>query len=216
MYKLGTGAKDSDDLSIGFDSSRDRRKQDLTNNKNVKGKYHVKIMPKDIFGFAEQQEKATYGLGYILTLTRNKDDAVIDKAAAIADARIKIDHIHWYIPHFIPFIKQQGLLSKQILSKIPTGFRYVERSVFMKEVNNQNLWNFELNSQESMNVPIWNIVGFQQRDRQNLNNDTLCRLRVNAYTVIETEKNLDAGIIKNYDDDVYSQGNAQIIETFRA
>ena len=48
-------------------------------------------MLKEIFGFAEPQQKATYGLGYKLTLTRNKDDAVIDKTNTIADARIKID-----------------------------------------------------------------------------------------------------------------------------
>ena len=29
-------------------------------------------MLKDVFGFAEHQEKATYGLGYKLTLTRKK------------------------------------------------------------------------------------------------------------------------------------------------
>ena len=46
----------------------------------------------------------------------------------------------------------------------PTKLRYVERSVFMKEVNNQNSWNFELGSQENMSVPIWIIIGFQQRD----------------------------------------------------
>ena len=45
MYKLKSSAKDFDDLSIGFDSSRDRRKQELTNNKNIKGKDHVRIMP---------------------------------------------------------------------------------------------------------------------------------------------------------------------------
>ena len=33
LHKLITGAKDSDDLSIGFDRSRDRRRQELTNNK---------------------------------------------------------------------------------------------------------------------------------------------------------------------------------------
>ena len=55
-------------------------------------------MLKDVFGFAEHQEKATYALGYKLTMTRNKDEAVIDKVAGIAEARIKIDHIHWYVP----------------------------------------------------------------------------------------------------------------------
>ena len=99
MYKLITSSKDSNHLSIGSDHSRNRRRDELTLNKNVKGKYHVKIMLKDVFGFAEHQEKATFGLGYKLTLTRNKDDAVIDKAGGIADAKIRIDHIHWYVPH---------------------------------------------------------------------------------------------------------------------
>ena len=47
MYKLLTSSKDSDDLSIGFDRSRDRRKRKLTNNKNIKGKYHIRIYLKD-------------------------------------------------------------------------------------------------------------------------------------------------------------------------
>ena len=92
IYNLKTSSKNSDNLSIGFD--RSRRKDELAQNKNIKGKNHVRIMLKDVFGFAECQKKATYGLGYKLTLTRNKDGAVIDKAGGIADARIKIDHIH--------------------------------------------------------------------------------------------------------------------------
>ena len=107
-------------------------------------------------------KKATYAVGYKLTLLRITDEAVIDKAGDIADARIKNDHIHWYVPHFTFSIQQQGMLSKQILSKTPTELRYVERSVFMKEVNNQNVWKFELGSQESINVPIWIIIGFQK------------------------------------------------------
>ena len=87
MYKLLRSSKDSDDLSISFDRSRNRRKDELAQNKRVKGKYHLKIMLKDVFGFAECQEKATYGLGHELTLTRDKDEAVIDKANGIADAR---------------------------------------------------------------------------------------------------------------------------------
>ena len=220
MYKLITSSKDSNDLSIGFDHSRNSRKDELALNKNIKAKYHVKIMLKDIFGYAEHQEKATYGLGYKLTLTRNKDDAVIDKAGGIADARIRIDHIHWYVPHYTPSIQQQSNLSKQILSKTPTELRYVERSVFMKEVNNQNVWNFELGSHENMNVPIWIIIGFQQGDRQdsqNLNNDTFCRLPVvSAQCIIGTEKYPDAGILLNYDDDDYSQVYHQIKEAFKA
>ena len=91
----------------------------------------------------------------------------------------------------------------------------------MKEVNIQNLWYLELGRQESMNVPIWINIGFQQRDRRDsqiLNNDTFCRLPVvSAQCVIGAEKYPDAGILLNYDDDDdYSQSYAQIKEAFRA
>ena len=175
MYKLKTSSKNSDDLSIGFHRSRNTRKNELTLSKNTKGKHHLKILLKDVFGFAECHEKATEGFGYKLTLTRNKDDEVIDTAVGIANARKRIDHMHWYVPHYTPCIQQHSILSNQIIRKIPTELRYIERSVFIKEVNNQNLWSFELGSQESTNVPIWVIIGFQERDTQdiqNLNNDT--------------------------------------------
>ena len=69
MYKLITSSKNIDDPSIGFDRSSARRPDEMTTNKNVKGKFHLRIMLKDVFGFAEGQEKATYGLGYKITLT---------------------------------------------------------------------------------------------------------------------------------------------------
>ena len=220
MYKLITSIRANDDLSIGIDRDRDKRRDELTNNKNLEGKYHLRIMLQDIFRFAENQEEATYGLGYKLTLTRKKDDAVIDKAAGIADARVKIDHIHWYVPHYTPSIQQQGILSKQILSKTPTELRYIKRSVFMEEVNNQNAWKFELGSRENMNVPIWIIIGFQQRDRQdsqNMNNDPFCRLPVTSCQyIIGLEKYPDSGLLINYDDNEYSQVYSQIKEAFRA
>ena len=63
MYKLKTSSRGSDDLSIGFDRYRNRRQRELTKNINIKGKYHMTILLKDVFGFAGNQEKGTYGLG---------------------------------------------------------------------------------------------------------------------------------------------------------
>ena len=57
MYKLITSARRSDDLSIGFDRSRDRRKKELTNNKNIKGKNHVSRYLRDVFGCSQWQKK---------------------------------------------------------------------------------------------------------------------------------------------------------------
>ena len=220
MYKLLTSSKGSDDLSIRFDRDRSRRQRELTNNKTQKGKYHVRIYLKDIFGFAEYQEKATYGLGYKLTLTRNTDNAVLNKDNAINNGKVENNAIEWYVPQYTPSMQQQILLSKQILSKTPTEINYPERSVFMKEANTQKFLTFELGTQEGINIPTWVFVAFQQNDRQhdqNLNNDTFVRLPViSAQVVIRTERYPDSGILLNYDDDDYSQGYGQIKEAFRS
>ena len=219
MYKLITTAKGCDDLSIGFDRDRTRRRNELTNNKNIKGKYQVRIYLKDVFGFAEHQTKATYGLGFKLTLTRNSDNAVLNKADARNLGKVKNNAIEWYVPHYTASMSQQAV-SNQIVNRIPTELQYMEISVFMKEVNTQNLWNFELGTQEGINVPIWLIIGFQQQDRQNSqkeNNDTFYRPSVtSAQCIIGTEKYPDSGILLNYDDDDYNQGYGQIKEAFRA
>ena len=64
------------------------------------------------------------------------------------------------------------------------------------------------------------FVAFQQNDRQhdqNSNNDTFVRLPViSAQVIIGTERYPDSGILLNYEDDDYSQGNDQIKEAFKA
>ena len=160
MYKLTTSSRGSDDLSIGFDRDRNRRQRELTNNKPQKGKHHVRNYLKDVFGFAEYQEKGTYRLGYKSALTGNTDNAVLNKGKAINNGKIKIFAIEWYVPHYTPSIQQQSLSSKQILNRTPTQLQYPERSVFMKEVNTQNFWTFELGTQEGINIPTWIFVVF--------------------------------------------------------
>ena len=163
MYKLLTSSEGSDDVSIGFDRDRGRRQRELTNSESQKGKYHVRIFLKDVIGYADYQQKGTYGLGYKLTLTRNTDNAVLNKDNAINNGRIKINAIEWYVTHYTPSMQQQSILSKQILNKTPTQIQYPERSVFMKEVNTQNVWTFELGTQEGINIPTWIFVAFQQK-----------------------------------------------------
>ena len=220
MYKLLSSSKGSDDLSISFDRDRARRRNELTNNKNIKGKYHIRIYLKDVFGFAEYQEKGTYGLGYKLTMTRNSDNAVLNKGNAINLGKIKINALEWYVPHYTPSMQKQSILSDQILNKTPTQIQYPERSVFMKEVNTQNVWTFELGTQEGVSIPTWIFIAFQQNDRQhdqNLNNDTFVRLPViSAQFVIGTERYPDSAILLNYDNDDYAKGYGLIKEAFKA
>ena len=80
----------------------------------------------------------------------------------------------------------------------------------MKEVSNRNLWKFKLSSQQSMNVPIWITIGFQQRNRQDpqdLNHDTFSRLpATSAQCISGTENYPVAAISFIYDNDESSHG----------
>ena len=129
MYKFLTSSKNNDDFSICFDRSRDRRKRELTNNKNIKGKYHVRVFLRDIFGFAEHQKAAIYGLGCKLTLTRNTDNAVLNKGNAMNNAKNKISALEWCVPHYTPSLEGQKKLMNQIKKKRPQTY-IVQKNLF--------------------------------------------------------------------------------------
>ena len=68
----------------------------------------------------------------------------MNKAKATNNAKIKTNCFESYVPHYTPSLEQQTILSNQIVKKIPTELQYVEKSVFMKDVNTQMFWTFEL------------------------------------------------------------------------
>ena len=144
----------------------------------------------------------------------------MNKGNAINNAKSKIISIEWHLPHYNPSIEQQTTLSNQIVKKLPTELRHIERSILMKEVKTQNLWNFEVGTENGSNIPIWIIVGFQQSDRehdQNRKNNTFHKPRLmSAQCIIGTERYPDSAIFLNYDDDDCSQGYGQRKEVFRA
>ena len=78
-------------------------------------------MLKNVFSFADQQEKPNFGLGFKETLTGKNIDSVLNKAETIPDARIKSDNIRWYVPQYTLCIPQQGILPKQTLKKATHG-----------------------------------------------------------------------------------------------
>ena len=138
MYKLLSSSRDTDDLSIYFDRSRDKRKRELLDNQTQKEKFHLRIYLRDVFGFVEYQETGTFGLFYRLTLTRNIDNAVLNKDIATNYAKIVINGIEWYVPHYFPSLEEYNKLQIQLKQKTPTNLYYPDRSIFMKGVNTQN------------------------------------------------------------------------------
>ena len=89
MYKLITSDKNTVDLSVGSDRDRGRRQRELTNNKDQKGKYHVRIMLRDLFAFAKHLEKAICSFRCKLTLTKNSDNSFLNNANSTKNFKIK-------------------------------------------------------------------------------------------------------------------------------
>ena len=168
MVKLLTSTSQTSQLLYGFEESTTIRRQELTNNKNEKGTFFVRIKLKDLFGFADQ-EKITYGLGYTLTLKRNTNNDAILRANGTDAAKIDTKDISWYIPHYVPSLENQQLVMNQIPNKDPTELFYTERTVFRKDVNTNSNWTFELGNaggnSNNDSCPIFVIAGFQARNK---------------------------------------------------
>ena len=98
--------------SLGFHEKTGTRERESIENQKTKENYQLTVCVEDIFGFAEHQENATYGLGYKLTLKRNSkitvlshepgagvDDTPRTAAYRALEGRIFISDLSWYIPY---------------------------------------------------------------------------------------------------------------------
>ena len=222
MIELLTSTSQTSQLWYGFEESTTIRRQELTNNKNEKGTFFVRIKLKDLFGFADQ-EKITYGLGYTLTLKRNTNNDAILRSVGVDAAKVVIKDISWYIPHYVPSLENQQLVMDQILNKDPTELYFTERTVFRKDVNTNSNWTFELGNAGGISnnggsyresCPIFVIVGFQARnkiDSQVHDNAVFDRLPIsNPVCKIGSEKYPDDGIECDYDREKYDQAYSEI------
>ena len=96
---------------MAVDRIREKRPEDLTKDKTKKEKYHVRFVVCEVFGFVEHQQIAANGLGKNLTLTRNIDIVLLNRAAGITNAKRLSIVIIWYVLNYTPNMEQLGLLS---------------------------------------------------------------------------------------------------------
>ena len=89
----------------------------------------------------------------------------------------------------------------------------------MKDVTTKNNFTFELGVVDGIDIPVYAIVGFMQRDQfsqQHQNNDTFHRPSVvNAPCIIGSEIFPDAGINCIYASEKNSQAYGEIVSCFR-
>ena len=104
-------------------------------------------MEKNAFGlcsvtflaFQSVQGKATYGVGYKLTLTVNQSFATLKQAAANTSSNYVSSTIFCYLQHYTLYIHSPAILSKHNISKAPTELNYIDGSVPMRDINRQRL-----------------------------------------------------------------------------
>ena len=136
-------------------------------NADPKGTFSFKIPLKHIFGFCEDYDKVVYGLKHNLTLTRNDDNDAIFRAAnnaaggAVANGKIRLDKVSWFMPHVTPADKDKMELYKIIerKEKLPVGYRMIQCG--SASIPQATSFSWRLSVKSSPEVPRYIIVGFQ-------------------------------------------------------
>ena len=131
------------------------------------GTFSFKIPLKHIFEFCEDYDKVVYGLKHNLTLTRNNDDAILktpNRAGGVdvvADGKVILSKVSWFMPHVTPADKDKMELYKIIerKEKIPVGYRMIQCDSATIPQNSTS-FSWRLSVKSSPEVPRFIIVGF--------------------------------------------------------
>ena len=141
-------------------------------NPDPNGTFSFRVPLKHIFGFCEDYNKILYGMKQTLMLTKNNDNDAIFKAGALADGKIRLDKMSWYMSHVMPADKEKMELYKIIEKKetLPVGYRMIQCDAASVPQTTSFTWRLAVKS--SPEVPRFIIVGFQTNksgsQRQNL------------------------------------------------
>ena len=160
-YKDTTAA--AEEANVGWEV----RRYQIIKNSDPRGTFSFKIPLKHIFGFCEDYDKVVYGLKHNLTLTRNDDNDAIFRAAndaagnAIANGKIILSKISWFMPHVTPADKDKMELYKIIerKEKLPVGYRMIQCD--SATIPQATSFSWRLSVKSSPEVPRFIIVGFQ-------------------------------------------------------
>lgn len=128
-YAHGIGMKscwapNTSDTVFG-DRAWARRKEYIIGKSDPVGSFSFIIEMEDIFGFAEDYDKVTYGMRHKLTLVRKNDDDAIFKHAGVAKGKVQLTKLAWLMPRVHASDVKKFELYKSIEQKvvIDAGFR---------------------------------------------------------------------------------------------
>ena len=174
-----------------------------------KGTFSFKIPLKHFLGFCEDYKKILYGMQQKLTLTRTSDNNAIFRANAIANGKIRLDRIRWFMPHVIPSDAYRLQLDKIIekKEKIPVGYRMLQCDSSQVPVN-QKTFTWRLGVKSSPDIPRFIIVGFQsgKNNNQTTNPAIFDHLFVrNIYVTLNAKRYPDTDYDNDFTKNQYSR-----------
>ena len=168
-YKDTTNAAVLDPADANFNAGFKIRHDYIIVKSQPRGSFSFRIPLKYIFGFCEDYDKVVYGLKHNLTLTRDNDNNAIFKSDAVdgggndvvADGKVILSKISWFMPHVTPADKDKMELYKIIerKEKIPVGYRMIQCD--SASIPQALMFSWRLSVKSSPEVPRFIIVGFQ-------------------------------------------------------
>ena len=155
------------DTTTDAEAGWEIRRYQIISNSDPRGTFSFKIPLKHIFGFCEDYDKVVYGLKHNLTLARNDDNDAIFRAAnddagnAVANGKIILSKISWFMPHVTPADKDEMELYKIIerKEKLPVGYRMLQCD--SATIPQATSFSWRLSVKSSPEVPRFIIVTFQ-------------------------------------------------------
>ena len=137
MFKVKIKNKQQKKETIFIDSHHDPAEKIIEphvyEDDNTKSHFFVRIYFNDVFGF----KHSFYGLGYKLWMKRNESINVV---------------VHW-LGEAHP--ENVFILWERFISGDPIYLSYIERSVSVRDLNEQNIWFFDVRVKGGIGVPLF-------------------------------------------------------------
>ena len=197
-YKDTTDTTILDKNNVNFNAGFKIRHDYIITNSRPRGSFSFRIPLKYIFGFCGDYDKVVYGIKHTLTLTRNDDNDAIYRGAnaagggGLANGKVVLSKISWFMPHVEPADKDKMELYKIIerKEKIPVGYRKIQCDSASIPQNSTN-FSWRLAVKSSPEVPRFIIVAFQSGKSNDQEQNPLIFDNVNVnniYATLNTDK----------------------------
>ena len=126
------------------------------------GSFRICIDLEHIFGFCEDYDKLIYGFTHTLTLVRagTSNDALF-RTAGLADGKIILDKLSWFMPRVVPNDVQKFELYKTIQEQVTLDVGFRMRQCSTITVPEQKYFTWRLGVRSSPEKPRYIILGLQ-------------------------------------------------------